>query len=108
LASSLNLLCEFGLSAVGDDLAVHALEVADYAVQRIVECGGELLFERPPAHRSAIVTFVWPGHNPKELRQRLLAAHVVVNVRAGGLRISPHAYNSPADIERMIDALPSL
>ena len=42
---------------------------------------------------------------PKELMKRCRAAGVVVNVRAGRVRVSPHAYNTEDEIGRFLDAV---
>jgi selenocysteine lyase/cysteine desulfurase len=38
-------------------------------------------------------------------REQLLRQDIVVSYRCGRLRISPHAYNTTADIDQLIDAL---
>jgi cysteine desulfurase/selenocysteine lyase len=45
-----------------------------------------------------------PGREPKDVFKRCKAAGVVVNVRAGRVRISPHAYNTEAEIDRFLAA----
>ena len=44
-----------------------------------------------PGEESGIVSLLTPGRDPKELMKRCKAAGVVVNVRGGRLRVSPHA-----------------
>ncbi|HEV3462505.1 MAG TPA: aminotransferase class V-fold PLP-dependent enzyme [Actinomycetota bacterium] len=60
---------------------------------------------RGPA-RSALVVF---GHHrpdrTPELHRRLTEAGVDVAFRRGNLRISPHLYNTPADIDRALEVL---
>jgi len=45
---------------------------------------------------------------PPELPVRLAAAQVYVSVRGQSLRVSPHVYNTPADIERLFAVLATL
>ena len=56
-----------------------------------------------PAHTSGIVTVEAP--DAEAVRQRLVDAGVVVSVRNGLLRVSPHWYTTQADVDRLVDAL---
>ncbi len=58
---------------------------------------------------SAGITIVnIPGKNTLEAYQRLYARHNVACAATGGLRFSPHVYNTLADIERVVEGLASL
>lgn len=104
--ASLDLLASMGWSADRNPLADRVLELSDYAANRICERGGELLFDRDEPHRSGIVTFHWPGETPTELRKRCLDAGIVLSIRGGGLRVSPHAYNQLDELDRLFEVLP--
>jgi cysteine desulfurase / selenocysteine lyase len=65
-----------------------------------------LVSPRRGAARSALVVF--GDHRPernRELFERLAAAGVDVAFRRGQLRVSPHLYNTEADIDRALDVL---
>ena len=101
LAASLELLDRFGTTA----LSRRIVEITDLACRRLTEIGATILSDRSPAHRSGIVSFELPGRDPQTLRQQCREKDVVLSCRAGRLRISPHAYNTPEDVERLIEAL---
>jgi selenocysteine lyase/cysteine desulfurase len=107
LGESLDLLAHCGLSADRSPLADEVLELTSYAADQLVAHGAKLVFARDPAHASGIVTFSLPGHDPKAIRAHCLQQGVALSVRAGGLRLSAHAYNNQTDIDRLIDCLPS-
>ncbi|MGB0210420.1 MAG: aminotransferase, partial [Ilumatobacteraceae bacterium] len=56
-------------------------------------------------HASGIVIFSQAGIDPDHLHARLTAAGVKCAVRAGGIRFSPHCYNTIDEIDTAIAAL---
>jgi len=46
--------------------------------------------------------------DPESVAQRLLKHGIVVSVRGGGLRISPHFYNSESEIDKLLAELNAL
>jgi selenocysteine lyase/cysteine desulfurase len=104
LGASLELLNRFGRQA----LAARVVEISDLACQRLAEIGATILSDRTPAHRSGIVSFELPGRDPVAARRQCIARKVLLSCRAGRLRISPHAYNTTEDIERLVEALQGL
>ena len=104
-------------------LAKGGLEiVAEVGVERIRERQGELtehviaradaagLPVRTPRDRDARggVVNVGVGPNAEELCHALLARDVCTDFRGDGLRISPHFFNTEADIDRCFDRLAAL
>jgi selenocysteine lyase/cysteine desulfurase len=66
--------------------------------------------DAPPEHASGIVTFSKPGVDLGALQARLQTAGILVSLRAdrtGGryLRVSPHFYNTDAELHRMLELL---
>lgn len=105
LGASLQLLAGVGLNADRSALADRVLAITDYAVERLEAIGAVIRSCRRAPHQSGILAFELPGRDPGDLRRRCLQADVVLSVRAGNLRISPHAYNDETDIDRLIEAL---
>jgi cysteine desulfurase / selenocysteine lyase len=101
LGASLELL----LGARIPNVATRVLELTDYLCERVTAAGCEVFSSRVGNDRSGIVSFVKPGHDQKELMKRCRAAGVIINCRADRLRVSPHCYNTEAEVDRLIDLL---
>ncbi len=101
LGASLRLLAGFGAPA----LAERILEITNLACRRLEQIGAVVLSDRRREHGSGIVVFQLPGRDPEAVRRTCLQQNVVLSCRAGRLRISPHAYNNPADVDRLIEAM---
>ncbi|MDO4557965.1 MAG: aminotransferase class V-fold PLP-dependent enzyme [Planctomycetia bacterium] len=101
LYASWKLLAELKVERIHQAI----LAITDYAVERLRAIGAKVHSLRSGSHRSGIVVFSIPGRDPDVL-QKLCERNGVVLVRRGrGLRISPHAYNTREEIDRMIDVL---
>jgi len=105
LGASLKLLTELGVGPASSPVAELVLSVTDYACERLASLGAVLLSPHEGANRSGIVTFQVPRHEPAVIRQALLAAGVVTSCRGGGVRISPHGYNTREEIDRLVAVL---
>jgi selenocysteine lyase/cysteine desulfurase len=101
LGASLELLLGIGIPAI----AARVLELTDYLCERAAGAGLEVFSSRRPGDRSAIVSLLVPGADLRGLVRRCREAGVVVNRRAGRLRVSPHCYNTEAEIDRLVQVL---
>jgi selenocysteine lyase/cysteine desulfurase len=100
LGASLGLLLELGIAAI----AARVLELTDYLCERAGRAGIEVFSSRRPGDRSGIVSLVVPG-DLRALVRRLKSEGVAVAHRAGRLRVSPHFYNTPEELDRLIDLI---
>ncbi len=57
---------------------------------------------------AGIVIIELPGKSSKEIFQKLYEKHGIAGASTGGVRLSPHIYNTFADIDKIIAALTSL
>ena len=105
LGASLEMLQQWGLSPCSSPLADRILEITDLACREIAAIGGRVASVRQGERHSGIVAFEMPGRDPQAERVRLQNLGIVVNCRGGRLRISPHAYTSEDDVQKMIAAL---
>lgn len=101
--ASLDLLGGVGIGTI----EARALELADRLAAGLVTRGCTIVGSRAEAReRSAIVVFRHPRVEAAACHRRLLEAGVVVSLREGAIRASPHFYNTEDDIDRLLDALP--
>jgi selenocysteine lyase/cysteine desulfurase len=101
MGESLQLLLDAGIDNIRD----RVLELTRYLCDRARSVGCEVFSSRTQGEESGIVSLLTPGHDPKSLLKRCKAAGIVVNVRGGRLRVSPHAYNTFEEIDRFIEAI---
>jgi selenocysteine lyase/cysteine desulfurase len=99
LGASLELLLDAGIPAV----AGRVLGLTDYLCDRAARAGLEVFSSRRGDDRSGIVSLTVP--DPAGAVKRCRAAGVIVNHRCGRLRVSPHAYNTEDEIDRLIECL---
>ncbi|MEM1109575.1 MAG: aminotransferase class V-fold PLP-dependent enzyme [Planctomycetota bacterium] len=110
LGASLELLLGVGID--GSDGVWSRVEALTGRLADGLEQHGYRVFSprRDPAERSGIVIFDLPERlqgsvDPRKLVAELQKQGVVIVVREGRLRASPHFYNTPAQIDRLVDAL---
>lgn len=100
--AALELILDIGIEAIEEKV----LQLTDLAIKLLQEKGYDVVSQLDKGARSGIVLFKSQKFSAKELHQRLLEKGVVTSVRAGGLRISPHFYNTEEEVERFARALP--
>ena len=101
IGAAIDLLLEVGVSAIEQRI----LALTDRLVEGLRERGGELRSPRGPEDASGIVSFVMPGEPPGNTVKRLHANRIFVTERRGGVRASPHFYNSEDEIDQLLAAL---
>lgn len=101
LGASLAVLLEIGVPALSERL----LALTDELCARASQAGCEVYSPRGAAERSGIVSLIVPGADPRALLRHCRKQGIIINHRAGRVRLSPHAYNTEAEIERLIAAL---
>ena len=103
LGASLELLLGAGIDAIAE----RVLHLTDYLCERAAQTGLEVFSSRRPGEASGIVSLVVPG-DLRALVRRCRDAGIVVNQRAGRLRVSPHAYNTTEELDRLLALLGTL
>jgi selenocysteine lyase/cysteine desulfurase len=77
--------------------------LADRLADGFQALGMEIVTPLAPGERSGIVTIRVP--EPEKVLQRLASAGIVLSLREGVLRFSPHVGNTEEDIDRALKAL---
>lgn len=96
------------LDAAGTErIAPHVIAVTDRLAAGLERRGYALRTDRSrDSVKSGIVTFYRDDVDPIALGKRLGEADVCVTFRANGIRVSPHGYTTPDEIDALLDALP--
>lgn len=104
MGAALEFLLSVGMGAI----EARILELTDGLIRGLQQGGCRIttpLGDR--RRRSGIVCFRHPAVDSATLAGRLLEAGVVIAVRGDVIRVSPHFYNTEAELERLLDALPA-
>jgi selenocysteine lyase/cysteine desulfurase len=103
LGASIELLQSLGIG----NIAAAVLDITDHACEELAKMGLRVISPREGDERSGIVSFEFPADDLLNVRRHCLSHGVALAARAGRLRISPHAYTSHADVERLVQVLRS-
>ena len=99
LGASLELLLDAG----AENLERRVTELTDYLCDRAASAGLEVFSSRASGEKSGIVSLTKAGVSPDAIMRACRAAGVIVNSRAGRVRVSPHAYNTEDELERFLN-----
>jgi cysteine desulfurase / selenocysteine lyase len=100
LGASVELLHGVGMPAVTE----RVFALTDYLCEAAQRRGLGVFSSREPAERSGIVSLLVPDDSREAVR-RCKAANMVVSQRGGRVRVSPHAYNSTDELDRLVQLL---
>ena len=101
--AAVDLLLDVGPEAVEE----RVLGLARQLAAGLAERGHEVVEPWPRDRResSGIVSFRRPGGTAHEVLRELNAARVVGRLHKDFVRLSPHFYNTPEEVERVLDVL---
>jgi cysteine desulfurase/selenocysteine lyase len=103
LGASLKLLGDVGVERIG----ARVLELTERLCERARRAGFGVYSSRASGEASGIVSLAVPDGAPPagEIVRRCREQGVAINHRAGRLRVSPHAYNTAEEIDRLGELL---
>jgi selenocysteine lyase/cysteine desulfurase len=104
LAASVKMLNEIG----PENVASRIVSLTNQLMQGVERIGIEVVTPRALENRSGILTFsLGSPEKNLSLMEHLLRNKVLVSVRytsgVGGVRVSCHFFNTPADVERLLE-----
>jgi len=105
--AAMELLLEVGV----DKIASELLRKRKFLTPRLVEKGYTILQQDiPEQNQSGIVSFYKPGENLAPLHLKLEQNNIFTSLRFDRtgqtyLRVSPHFYNTDAELQKLIDAV---
>lgn len=102
LRAAFEFLLEVGVERV----AVQVQKLGDLIAEGAKEKGYEILGERSSENGAGIVCLRKPGMDSRAVHAALRERKFITAPRQGWVRVSPHFYIAPGEIEAMIDALP--
>jgi len=109
---SMNLLGIFGLGAAVDlllevgieNIETRVLGLGEIIIREAEQRGYRVLTPKARSERGGNVTFSG-DFDPAAARDRLREKRILVNTRGGGLRVSPHFYNTKEELLAFFRAL---
>jgi selenocysteine lyase/cysteine desulfurase len=97
--AGLDLVLEYGVHELG----ARTRALVNLLVTMAAERGLEARLPADPERRSGIV--ILPDDDPPATVRALAADGIIVDARPTGVRVSPYAYNTPHDLEVLLDAM---
>lgn len=101
LRAAIDFLLEVGVERI----APHVQALGDRIAQGAAARGYEILGTRENGRGAGIVAIRKPGTDPRATVRRLKDARIIAAARQGWVRLSPHFYISPDDIDTLLDEL---
>ncbi len=103
LGASLQMFLDIGIENISDALHDVIIETAE----RLQSIGATIHSSQNSQQWSGILSFDLPEKDAIAVKQHAKKQNVILNARNGHLRVSPHAYTSEQEIDRLIAALKS-
>ncbi len=99
---------ELFLAAGPENIEQYLLSLNQYLTHNLEERGYRVINSPRSAERSAIVVFEGEPCSAEKICLHLASLDIIVSTRLGKIRVAPHFYNTREDVDRMVEALPSM
>ena len=97
--TSVEMLLDIGI----DCIASHVTALIDRMMARLGDAGAAVVTPADRARRAGILTV--RANHAERVSDRLANAGIVCGLREGAIRVSPHFYTTPEDIDRAMEVL---
>ena len=104
LKAAIELLLEIGICEIEN----RVLALTTTLISGLKSKGYQVITPNDDSDRAGIVVFESEKHSPTELYELLFDHNIITAERGSGLRVSPHFYNTEAEINRLLDVLPDI
>lgn len=98
--AALDLLLEVGISRIEN----RVLGLGDLMVEEAEKRGFHVGTPKKREERAGIISIA-KNLDPISIKDRLREEGVIVSVRSGAIRVSPHFYNTESDVLRLFDSI---
>lgn len=95
LCESTTALLEVGI----ENIQAHLFELTDMLIAAADDVGFELVTSRDRRNRAGIISFKCAG--AEQLFNSFKQKNIIVSLREGVIRVSPHFYNSPDEVKTL-------
>lgn len=102
LRAGLDLLLRIGIESI----EARVLSLTDQLCAGLEEKGCRVVSSRARGEKSGIVVFHHARIDTESIFRKLSDARVVCAIRGGGIRLSPHFYNTEEEVDHVLDAIP--
>lgn len=102
LGAAIELFLQVGVERIES----YLLELGDYLCAGLEPRGYRIVSSRRAGEKSAVIACQHDRYSATQLYQRLDAQRIITTPRLNRLRISPHFYNTRAEIDQLLAALP--
>jgi cysteine desulfurase/selenocysteine lyase len=92
-AEAMKMLLHYGI----ENVRKRIMKLTDYLIEAVEDLGLKLQTPKEKQCRSGIVNF--KINRPQKLVEKLEKKGIVVSVRANGIRVSPHYYNTEEEVD---------
>ena len=104
LKAAIDLLLDIGIPAI----ETRILELTAGLIVGLEAKGYRVITPKEDSERAGIVIFESEQYTPAEIYEMLHAENIITAERGSGVRVSPHFYNTPSEVERLLEVLPDL